>query len=215
MCRCLRDIDYLKWSFNHLSSFCTDNGVREYSVFDKRTNKVYYGCRIATRSLPVFTDLYYKWYDNGIKVIPKDLKLTPLMIAVWFADDGSVSSRTKGALDLKFSTHCFSFEETSFLKDQLESMYGEFKVYKERNKEQYTIRCFTESAKVLLTDISSVFPPLSRKSNVWANLLSPKENRFCDFCKVITLIYKNGHDRNGNQRMHCQQCDKQWIIKKG
>ncbi len=47
--------------------------------------------RFATRSLPILTPFYDQFFPEKKKVIPKDLKLNPLSLAVWFMDDGSKS----------------------------------------------------------------------------------------------------------------------------
>ena len=50
-------------------------------------NRVAY--RFTTKSIPVFTEFYKKFYIDGKKAIPKDLKLSAGILAVWFMDDGS------------------------------------------------------------------------------------------------------------------------------
>jgi hypothetical protein len=47
--------------------------------------------RFTTRSLPVFTRYFDRFYPDGHKLVPKDLKLSPLALAVWYMDDGSKS----------------------------------------------------------------------------------------------------------------------------
>ena len=58
--------------------------------FDKRTNKEYERCDFRTKANLIFTKLYYKWYDNKIKIIPQDLTLTPLICLIWYLGDGSL-----------------------------------------------------------------------------------------------------------------------------
>jgi hypothetical protein len=47
--------------------------------------------RFTTRSLPVFTRYFDRFYPDGHKLVPRDLKLSPLALAVWYMDDGSKS----------------------------------------------------------------------------------------------------------------------------
>lgn len=47
--------------------------------------------RFATRSLPILTPFYEQFFPQRKKVIPTDLKLNPLILAVWFMDDGCKS----------------------------------------------------------------------------------------------------------------------------
>lgn len=49
------------------------------------------GYRFFTRSLPALTPFYNLFYQNGRKVIPVEIILKPLTLAVWFMDDGSKS----------------------------------------------------------------------------------------------------------------------------
>lgn len=53
------------------------------------------------------------WYPNGIKIIPQDLKLNNLALAIWYMDDGYSS---KGHY---FCTNGFSFEDVKTLQDIL------------------------------------------------------------------------------------------------
>lgn len=50
--------------------------------------------------------LYREWYTEGAKMksIPADLKLTPLVLATWYMDDGSLSYGRNGII----CTECFS-----------------------------------------------------------------------------------------------------------
>lgn len=55
---------------------------------DKRTKKSY--TNYQTKSLS-YHDLlleYNRWYKNGIKIIPNDIEITPLMCYWWFVGDG-------------------------------------------------------------------------------------------------------------------------------
>lgn len=63
-----------------------------------------------------FSELLLKWYPYGKKVVPEDIKLTPLTIAIWFCDDGTNASRERR---ISFSTNGFSWEECEFLTCEL------------------------------------------------------------------------------------------------
>jgi len=99
--------------------------------------------RFTTRSLPVFT-AYHNWfYVNGIKRIPKDLKLDPLSLAVWFMDDGC---KIRSALYL--NTQQFTLSEQVFLQKLLLDTFG-LKSALNRDKHYFRIRFTTESSKSL------------------------------------------------------------------
>jgi len=62
------------------------------------------------------------FYRNRRKVIPVDLELTPLSMAVWFMDDGSrKSSQCRG---LYLNTQSFTQAEVSFLQDVMQRDVG-------------------------------------------------------------------------------------------
>jgi hypothetical protein len=74
--------------------------------------------RFTTKSLPVFTQFYDRFFQNRRKVIPKDLEITPLTLACWYMDDGSRCDR-----DIYLNSQQFSHEEQqklcSLLREQL------------------------------------------------------------------------------------------------
>jgi len=41
-------------------------------------------------------ELYLRWYSDGVKVVPPDLRLTPVSIANWFMGDGHSSYLKRG-----------------------------------------------------------------------------------------------------------------------
>lgn len=67
---------------------------------------VFYTC-----NHPVFTELRNQWYRDSTKVIPDELRLTPLCLAYWFCDDGYI-----GENNAHLCTHCFREEEVSRLE---------------------------------------------------------------------------------------------------
>ena len=83
--------------------------------FGKRNEYVF-----LTKSIPIFTELEKRWYRQGdnkrIKIIPSDLKLTPLSVCVWFMDDGTNYPQKRQA---KFATNCFTKEECEQLANGL------------------------------------------------------------------------------------------------
>lgn len=60
------------------------------SQFNKKTKKTYYAYKFQSKVNPYFTRMYDKWYKNGKKIMPSDVKevLTPKLLAYKFFDDG-------------------------------------------------------------------------------------------------------------------------------
>jgi len=86
--------------------------------------------KFASRNLhysgqhPVWTMMRTLWYPNGIKIIPKDIKITPLTLAYLMMGDGSctkMNSRTK-KYRISISTECFTLDDINSLKSDIEKL---------------------------------------------------------------------------------------------
>lgn len=100
--------------------------------------------RFTTRSLPVFTDYYYRYYKDGKKFIPSDLKLDPQSLAVWFMDDGA---KSRSAVYL--NTQQFKQAEQYFLTGLLFKSFG-INSNLNHDKQYWRIRVSTKSTQTLL-----------------------------------------------------------------
>ena len=99
--------------------------------------------RFTTRSLPVFTDYYYLFYNGSKKLIPNTLSLNALSMAVWYMDDGS---KSRSACYL--NSQQFSYEEQKILQCLLKKSFG-FKSTLNKDREYLRIRISSESTKKL------------------------------------------------------------------
>jgi hypothetical protein len=79
------------------------------------------GERIAywftTRSLPIFNYFYQRFFEQGKKGIPRDLKLTPVHLAYWLMDDGS-----KSRSSIYLNTQQFKIEDQKLLLEKLSEL---------------------------------------------------------------------------------------------
>ena len=71
---------------------------------------VRYGYRLRMNSYKSFLQLKQKWYPNGIKIVPRDIKLTPETCYWWYLGDGS--SHRRG---MTLCTHSFTEGDVDFL----------------------------------------------------------------------------------------------------
>lgn len=175
--RATKDKNYILYHKDIFSEFMTNKGFYERNVLDKRTNKTYGSVRLRTRALPEFTAYHDIWYKNNIKIIPTTLQLTPLTIATWIADDGSLYYHSKygkifyNEIRLQIATDGFSFDEVTKLSNILSVIYDiRVPVYKKYNSETNYYIMITKQADVrkILNSIDLVFPPgMERKSNIW------------------------------------------------
>lgn len=94
-----------------------------YDLFNKNgigTNLNYYGstsklwngkiheqirCLVYTKSMPYFTKLREKWYQDRKKIVPKDLIITPMALAFWYMGDGFRSNEQIGLCTDNFSLY--------------------------------------------------------------------------------------------------------------
>lgn len=229
--RKLEDKDYLLWSANNFSECLTPDSIRERVRYDKRTKNTYYSIVMNTRSARVFTEQYAKWYKNGKKIIPIDLTLTPLVLAVWIADDGCIFSRktsktSETTICLTIGTNGFEYTDVQFIYEQLVAMYGN-KIYMyEKKRNQYVISTsHKQTVKLICRDIDPFFPPMSRKSDIWLNTeidlwndtvynISNTPLFACPYCNSKDVIKKGIYKTSivESQKYLCKECGEKYKI---
>jgi len=160
---CTKQKDYLFWKYQELKTYfkrkpfkvqrakihCCDGKI----VRDTK-KKVPFWMAMSVQH-PVFTSLEKNWYlrdekgnyvykSNGhrIKIIPKNFKLTPQIIAVWYCDDGSVSVNNKM---IQLATNSFSKEEVNFLINLLDIQFGIKSKLLINQRGEPTIRIYADS----------------------------------------------------------------------
>jgi DNA-binding MarR family transcriptional regulator len=94
----------------------------------KEDDKKYHS--LTTHCHPVWTNMAKDWYlwKNGnlvlkdnkiIKIVPEELKLTPLTLCIWFMDDGSLDSKRGNAT---IHTEGFTVNECNLLIEKLKDV---------------------------------------------------------------------------------------------
>lgn len=168
------DRDYLAYQYDIYKNICTDNGIQTKASLDKRTKVVYYSDYFETRCFHAFNLYHDKWYNNKIKIIPRDLVLNNQIVAIWLADDASFSYTNKNTtrIKTKIATNSFKKDECEFLCCLLNKLYAtDFTVERnhcagEPDKFQYVIVGQDHQSRVLIKEIDSIFP-LKRKYDIW------------------------------------------------
>ena len=109
---------YVYFVFSFLSHYCQSYPKLSVSY---RLGKPSYILRIATRSMPCITELYYNFYLNKIKIIKPLIyfDLTPIALAHWIMGDGSYNG--KGLL---LCTDSFEIKEVVLLMNVLMIRYN-------------------------------------------------------------------------------------------
>ena len=125
--------EYVDWKYSVLRNICV-SAPKKRQV-DK--NRIAY--RFFTRQHPEITELYEKFYVKGKKTIPSNIELNPVILAVWFMDDGS---KTKKG-DVYLNTQQFDFRAQRRLLHALRLLGIRARMNKD--KKHYRIRILKES----------------------------------------------------------------------
>lgn len=161
--RAKNDEEYLKYQFSIFKNLCGKKEISHKSYLDKRTNKTYSSVYFRTKRLQELNSFYDGWYQNKTKIVPKNLVLNPEIIAIWFADDGSIR-KIQNRYEITLATNSFSKQEVLFLIDKLYSIYKE-NFYPCKQKTGFVISCSGRASKLIMKDIEP-FLFLTRKK-IW------------------------------------------------
>ena len=125
--------EYVDWKYVVLKNIA---GSRP-KMREGNGNRIAY--RFYTRQHPEITELFRQFYVDKKKTVPAGLILDPIMMAVWFMDDGS---RCRSS-DVYFNTQQFSYEEQQRLIKNLQQFDIEARV--NRDKEYLRLRILKSS----------------------------------------------------------------------
>lgn len=230
------DEEYIRLKANSLSGlgckvrFIKPSLERPYGAF-----------QYATLSLPCLAKYRKLFYPQKIKIVPHELvrkNFTPLMLACWFCDDGSVSrilSQRKGLLrEAQIATCAFSEEDVQFLVDLLNE-HG-YQCSKRMSEKKYWRIYFTSEGFEKLIKVIGPYVPNCMKykichdsniifnQNLWGDGKSD-----CSFDKAVIEPFENkGYEHvyclsvEGNSQMfststimvhNCNQNPKNWGYK--
>lgn len=130
--------EYVDWKYSILKNFVISPPIKRNSGSNNRE-----AYRFFTKQHPDITKLYNKFYKNGRKIIPKDITLDSLSLAIWFMDDGSRS----GTHSLYLNTQQFSMPDQRQLLFYLRQLG--LKARLNKDKKYYRIRFLNESIQDL------------------------------------------------------------------
>ena len=108
--------EYIEYVIKQLHEF----GVFTETIYDKDNG--YKTGRVFQCYSKVHNDLtkhYERWYKNKKKVLPPDLKLTPLVLLHWYIGDGGFDSDKGYLRQISIAAHSFSFNEREILCEKL------------------------------------------------------------------------------------------------
>lgn len=136
-------LEYIKYVKNILKLF----GVEGTKIYKRYNDKFdCYSYHYQTRRYPEFLPIRKKWYPEGKKVVPRDIKLTSLTIRQWMIGDGSLGKTKKGTPYITLATCGFFIKDVEFLVKKLKELG--FKAT--RQSAANIIRISTQSTKDFL-----------------------------------------------------------------
>ena len=146
----IRAKEYVDWKYEILQEICASK-PKKRRIDEKRI-----AYRFFTRQHPELTALYEKFYQNGKKVVPAGIKLDPVILAVWFMDDGSKTKKK----DVYLNCQQFDFRSQRRLLHALRMMGVRARMNKD--KKYYRIRIYKGSIPRFLDLIESYVIPSMR-----------------------------------------------------
>ena len=145
----IRAKDYVDWKYVRLKNIVLTPPKA------RKGNGTRVAYRFYTRQHPELSELQRNFYNSGKKRIPKII-LDPIMLAIWFMDDGSKCREC----DVYLNTQQFSLTDQHKLVRMLASMGLNVTINKDKN--YYRLRFLKESVRRLNILISAYVIPSMR-----------------------------------------------------
>lgn len=111
--------EYLMWKYRELASISYRGEPAFVQRRDQRNGAVYESMRFWTRQF--FRSLRCQFYQDGRKIFPANLQLTPLMLAVWYMDDGHFERKKRRCI---LATDNFSQDNIMQIQTTLRSQFS-------------------------------------------------------------------------------------------
>lgn len=134
--------EYVDYKYKSLKRIC------ESAPKTRTTNDGRVAYRFFTKQHKELTEIYNQFYKNNRKVIPKDLILDPVILSVWYMDDGSKCRDH----DIYLNTQQFSINDQNILLSKLRLIGIDARLNKD--KKYFRIRILKPSIKKFMEIIS-------------------------------------------------------------
>jgi len=136
-----KHLEYIEYVRDTLKSFGIEKTGKIYKQKDRKTGAISYSC--GFRSYPELMVIYRRWYPNNKKIIPKDIKITPLTLRQHYIGDGSLTHSKKQKPYIRLATNGFKISDVNWLIKQLNKLG--FKANRQRNGNVIRfLDCFTK-----------------------------------------------------------------------
>lgn len=155
LCHGEKQLDYLNWKYNEFSNFVTTKKLR-INTRQFHGNAPTYS--FSTISHPFFNEIHDICYcRNGKKDICKEWldRLSPLSIAVWYMDDGSLNKRYH---TIVLCTNSFSQEGQQLAINFFKEKYDIDAVLEPRRNQQTVIRINASQSRKFMDLVAPHIP---------------------------------------------------------
>ena len=109
-------LEYIEYVRDTLKSFGIEQAgkIKKCKMYYK--NKDYFFYEYTSRDYPELLPIRKQWYPNGKKIIPRNIKITPLTLRQHYIGDGTLSKKDNG---ITLYTNNFSIENVEWLIIQM------------------------------------------------------------------------------------------------
>lgn len=115
----ISQLEYLQWKYRQLASISYPSLPVRVPRYNRRVAKRYTSVRFWTRQF--FRTLRLQFYEGKKKIFPLDLQLTPLLLAVWYMDDGHYEKAKKRCI---LATDQFDHESLERIQMAFRNQYS-------------------------------------------------------------------------------------------
>ena len=138
----LRSVVWLEKIKDDFTEFGIKSNIKKIVIPPREINNKHIAATDATYLYTLnyeeLKDFRQRWYPEGKKIVPRDITITPLLMANWYMGDGSY---TKNTPRVSLATNAFTLEDIEFLSRRVSETLG-IKIYIRsvaRRKEQYVL----------------------------------------------------------------------------
>ena len=156
LCHGEKQLDYLKWKYEELGNFVV---MKDFQISTREFHSNAPTYAFSTVSHPFLIEAHAVCYSaNGKKDITQNWldKLTPLSIAVWYLDDGSLNKRYH---TIVLCTNSFSREGQLLAIAYFREKYGIQAVLEPRRNGQTVIRINASESRKFMDIVAPYVPP--------------------------------------------------------
>jgi hypothetical protein len=184
---------HVEFVHKYFKEYCTDNykEIKRSEIYDKRTNKTYVNYHFRTKCLPFFTEYYYQYYIDNIKIVPKNIIIDNTVLLFWYIGDGQLDAKN---MYIKLHTNAFTKDDVLFLCNSLNKYSANIM---KKQKEEYLVRIPRLLVKDFLKDIGEC--PIKDYSHKWDYIPIKNKNIELNGIKHYEKHYDNiKHDFMNN-----------------